>query len=170
MNRFSRFRAWHFAFVLAAWNSNAPADVAGAWQLAGTLKVSASVQGKSAQARETTLGAYVAHFAPDGSFRLSGGAFELSGAWRQSRSGFQATLEPASLRAWLRGFEQASTARSGELAFMEAKQASFMGTERSDGSLKGALTLEATLFFSAYGNRQGSLRLSFSFTGARAAP
>jgi hypothetical protein len=151
------------ALAMLAGTASAAVDTM-AWKTVGNLQAKAQFLGKAVTLKQGDAGTWTAEFATGGAFMLSGGPLELNGSWTQTKTKFSVRLDPASVAALLDGMERDLAAQSGLRVELTPKSSKFDGQEVArSGTLKGLLTVKATVRYPDFSTKAGSLVLTYRF-------
>lgn len=140
-------------------------DMAGTWQLHGTLQVDASI--KNQHLASKALDNAILVLGTQKHFVIEGSAFQLSGNWMHKSPAFQGSFNITSVNAFLTNMATDLKIKSGLMLKNSANKLVLTGMELADGTIKGEWLIVSKIAFTKYSREMGSLRISYRFTGKR---
>ena len=139
------------------------------WEVLGTLTATASFGGKTTVLKQKASGPWTMSFASDGTVSMAGKGVSLTGTWTQVRNKFQIVLDDTAIASLLSGIQDDALAQSNLRINLASAGSTFVGTENwSAMTLKGLMTIKASILYPDYSAKSGKLTLRYTFTGQMA--
>ncbi len=176
------FKLIHLMLLIVlslAVTKNSFADINGAWNLQGVLRIDSTVKGKSATIKKPSYSSVASFDTVDTlqQFSLGSKPFELTGKWSANKTSFKGVPDDAQVRALLNLIKKDVQVRSNLALSLEPGKWTLVGKEivkkGRPTKISGTLTIKAKTLYQDYSKKNGepyagSLSIKYVFTGVKA--
>lgn len=151
-------------FTMTVFYNFATASVVGSWDVGGMMKTTVKLKGKSSTTKSYEHMLFV--FNPEKTFLINVDPVNIPGTWKQKKKNFNVYFSLSDLQQFCDEIEQGVYVESGLTVDVLPKSITLKGTEKKDGTIKGTLTIKASVYYVDY-QKQASMSISYPFTGTQ---